>query len=192
MRLWQIVTVACSARSNSAIGLPTMLGPPHHHGPRAEELDLVLAEDLHDPGRRRRDEGRCPLEQVAGAERMEAVDVLDRRDGADDAVLVDLLGERQLAEDPGYALVRVELGDEPEKLLLGRLGRELVVERLDPDLAARFLLPFDVDLRRRVLADEDRGEADRMREPGDVLRDLRAYPLGERFAVHEDSHGAKR
>jgi len=45
-----------------------------------------------------------------------------RRDGADDAVLVDLLGKRQLTEDPGHALVRVELGDEPEKLLLGRLG----------------------------------------------------------------------
>jgi len=83
-------------------------------------------------------------------------------------------------------------GDEPEKLLLGRVGRELVVERLDPDLAARFLLSLDVDLRRRVLADEDRRETDRLRESGDVLRDLRSYALGERFAVHEDSHGAKR
>jgi len=67
-----------------------------------------------------------------------------------------------------------------------------VVERLDPDLAARFLLPLDVDLRRRVLADEDRGEADRPPQPGDVLRDLSAHSLGERFSIHEDSHGAKR
>ena len=67
-----------------------------------------------------------------------------------------------------------------------------MVERLDPDLAARFLLSLDVDLRRRVLADEDRGKADRPREPGDVLRDLRAHSLGERFSIHEDSHGAKR
>jgi hypothetical protein len=49
---------------------------------------------------------------VAGAEGVEAVDVLDRRDRADDAVLVDLLWERQLAENPGHALVRVELADE--------------------------------------------------------------------------------
>src|SRR3954465_3158867 len=119
---------------------------------------------------------------------MEAVDVLDRRDGADDAVFVDLRGKRQLTEDPGDALICVEARDEPEELLLGRLGRELVVERLDPDLAARFLLPLDVYLRRRVLADEDRGEADRPRKPGDALSDLAAHPLGERFSIHEDSH----
>src|SRR5215216_38361 len=123
---------------------------------------------------------------------MEAVDVLDWRDGADDAVFVDLLGKRELTQDPGHALVRVELRDEPEELLLGRLGRELVVERLDTDLATRFLLALDVDLRRRVLADEDSGEADRPRQPGDVLSDLDAHPLGERFSIHEDSHGAKR
>ena len=129
---------------------------------------------------------------MAGAEGVEAVDVLDRRDRADDAVLVDLLGERQLAEDPGHALVRVELVDEPEKLLLRRLGGELVVERLDPDLAAGLLLALDVDLRRRVLADENRGEADRPAELFDVLATSRADPLGECFSIHEDSHGAKR
>jgi hypothetical protein len=67
-----------------------------------------------------------------------------------------------------------------------------VVERLDPDLAAGLLLALDVDLRRRILADENGGEADRTAELFDVLRHLGADALGESFSIHEDSHGAKR
>jgi hypothetical protein len=67
-----------------------------------------------------------------------------------------------------------------------------VVERLDPDLAASLLLALDVDLRRRILADENGGEADRTADLLDVLRHLGADTLGESLSIHQDSHGAKR
>ncbi len=77
---------------------------------------------------------------------MEAVHVLDRGDRADDPVLVDLVGQRKLAEDPGHAVVGIEVTHDLEELVLRRLGRELVVERFDPHLTARLLLALDVDL----------------------------------------------
>ena len=71
---------------------------------------------------------------------MEAVDVLDRVDRPDDACLVDLLGQRELDEDPGHPVVGVEVGDEREELVLARVGWQLVMERLDAGLGARLPL----------------------------------------------------
>ena len=42
------------------------------------QLDPVLGEQLHDPGRRRRHERRVAEVELAGADRVEAVDVLRR------------------------------------------------------------------------------------------------------------------
>ena len=107
-------------------------------------------------------------------------------------VLVDLLRERELHEDPGHALVGVQLGDEREQLVLRGLGRELVVERLDAGLATGLLLVPDVDRRRGILADEHRRETDRPIELGDLAADLLAHALGERLPVHErGSHGRR-
>ena len=78
-------------------------------------------------------------------------------------------GKRQLDEDPGHALVRVQVGDEPEELVLGGLARELVVDRVDADLSARLLLAPDVEGRGLVLADEHGGEADRPSQLADVV-----------------------
>ena len=50
---------------------------------------------------------------------MEAVHVLHRVDRVDDPVLVDLLRQRELHEDPGHARVGVQVGDEREQVLLG-------------------------------------------------------------------------
>ena len=94
-----------------------------------------------------------------------------------------MVRERQLDEDPVDRVVGVQLGDEPQELVLGRLGGQVVVVRLDPRLAARLVLLADVDLRRRVVADEHGGEADRA-ELGDLGGDLLANPRRERRAVH--------
>ena len=78
---------------------------------------------------------------------MEAVHVLDRRDRPDDPPLVHVVGQRQLDEDAGHPLVGVQVGDEPEQLVLGRVGGELVVDRLDAHLLARLLLAAHVERR---------------------------------------------
>ena len=113
---------------------------------RALELHLVGVEDLHDPRGRCRHQDRVALEQEAGVQRVEAVDVLGGIDGPDHAVLVDLVGQRELDEDAGHPLVGVEVADEGEELVLARRHVELVVERLDAGLGAGLPLAPDVDV----------------------------------------------
>ena len=71
-------------------------------------------------------------EEQPGVDGMEAVDVLDRIDGADDAALVDLRGQRQLDEDAVDRVVGVQLRDEVEQLALGRLLRQAQVSASIP------------------------------------------------------------
>src|SRR5688500_15647970 len=124
---------------------------------------------------------------------MEAVDVLDRVHGTDNPVLVDLLGKRKLHEDAGDAIVAVQLLDDLEQLPL-RDGRvEVVVDRLDADLATRFLLAANVDGRGGIVADEDGGEADRRADLLDFACYLRAHLCCQRFSVHQQGgHGTRR
>ena len=63
-----------------------------------------------------------PCRQEAGVRGMEAVHVLHRGDRVDHAALVDVVGQRQLDEDPGHPLVGVQLGDEREQLVLRRVA----------------------------------------------------------------------
>ena len=116
---------------------------------------------------------------------MEAVDVLDRVDGADHAPLVDLAGQRQLHEDAVDRVVGVQLRDELEQLRLARLLRQAQVACLDPDLERRLVLAPDVDVRGRIVADEHGREPDRAREHRHLGRDLRANPGREGLPVHQ-------
>ena len=75
--------------------------------------------------------------ELAGAERMQAVDVLHRVDRPHHARLVDVVGQRRLDEDPVDVVVLVQLFDELDELVLGRRGGQAVVDRLDADLVAQ-------------------------------------------------------
>ena len=83
------------------------------------ELDVVLAQELHDPGGGRGRKRGPAEEQEARVDRVEAVHVLDRLDRPDDPGFVDLAREGELHEDAGHALVGVQAGDEPEQIVLG-------------------------------------------------------------------------
>ena len=118
-----------------------------------------------------------PEEEQARVQRVEAVDVLRRIDGARDLGLVHMRGQRELHEDPVHSVVRVQLLEQVEDLaLLGRLGKA-VVARVDPGLGGRLVLPADVDVRRRIVADEDGGEADGLAKSCDFFGDFRAHFL---------------
>jgi hypothetical protein len=116
---------------------------------------------------------------------MKSVHVLHRVDRADHVRLLDLRRKRKLDEDAAHAPVRVQLGDEREELLLGRLRGQLVVEGLDARLAAGLLFLPHVDRRSGVVADEHGGEADRLAELRHLAFDLRPQPLGEGLSVHQ-------
>ena len=122
--------------------------------------------------------------EPSGVHRMEAVDVLGGADRLDHGVLVEVVGHRQLDEQPVDGVVGVDLGDEREQRLLARVRRQVVIERLESGLPRGLVLAADVDLRGGILADEDRGEAD-VAEPSDVGGHLGAHLRRERLAVDE-------
>ena len=86
---------------------------------------------------------------------------------------------------PSTASSCVELRDETEHVLLGRVLREAVVAGLDTGLIRGLVLAADVDVRGGVVADEHGREAEDAAELRDLLGDLLADPRRERPAVHD-------
>ena len=74
-------------------------------GAASLELDVVLGEQLHAPGRRGGNERRMSEVELAGADGMEAVDVLSRRNEARGGAAVELLRQGELDEDAVHAVV---------------------------------------------------------------------------------------
>ena len=159
--------------------LPDDAGASDDDGVGAAQLDLVLLEHAHDAERRAGDECGPAEIEPGGVDGMDPVDVLRRVDRLDHGCLVDVAGERQLDEQAVHAVVGVELRDEREHVLLARVGRNAVVARLDAGRLRRLLLQVDVDVRRRVVADEDGRDADVV-ELRDGCGDLLAYLGGSR------------
>ena len=94
------------------------------------------------------------------------------------------VGQRKLDEQRVHLVVGVQLGHLREQLVLaGRLGQPQV-DGVHPGLGRRLVLEPDVDVGRRVVADEHRRQADAA-ERADVVGDAGADPLRERLAVHE-------
>ena len=129
-------------------------------------------------------------EEPPGVERVQPVDVLVRVDRGDDARLVDVRRQRELHEDPVDRVVRVQLLEQLEDLALRRRLGQPVVARLDARLLRGLVLPADVDVRRGIVADEDRRKADVGAERRDVPGDLSADLLRDQFPV--DSHSRHR
>jgi hypothetical protein len=148
--------------------------PPHqlraadHDRLGAAQLHAFGVEQLHHARRRARHEPIAALDQAARVDGGEAVDVLRWVDQVDHRVRIDALRQRQLQQDAADRLVGVERREQLGKLGLRRVGRQLVVERLDPGFGACLPLATHVDVRRRVVADDDR------RQPG-------LHALGDEF-----------
>ena len=102
---------------------------------------------------------------------MEAVDILVGVDRRDDPLLVDMVGQRQLDEDAVDRIVGVELVDQIDQLLLADRRIAAIFEALHPRLDRRLVLRSDIDLARRVLADEDDRKARRAPGGGAERRD---------------------
>ena len=166
------------------------LAAADHHGLLALQLHAVLREHHHHARRRRGHQERLAEIEEPRVLHVEPVDVLRRIHGAQHRRLVHVLGQRQLHEDPVHCVVGVEVGDELEDLGLGRVGWEAMVARVDPGLVRGLVLRADVDVRRGIVTDQDRRQADGLPERADVLGDLRPHLEGELFPV--DAHGRHR
>ena len=101
--------------------------------------DLVLAEHFHHSGRCAGQKIVLAEHDLADVDRVEGVDVLFGADPLDHRLVVKVLGQRKLDEDPVDVGLFVERIDEREQLLLSRFGRERVLLALKANESARLL-----------------------------------------------------
>jgi hypothetical protein len=101
------------------------------------------------------------MRQPAGIDRVEAVDVLVRVDRSDHlvAVAVERRRQRELDENAVDRRIVVERGDQRHQLRLRRVGRQGMLDRMEAELLGLPRLRPDIDLARRVLADQHHREA---------------------------------
>ena len=184
VREWQIVTVAFSRQQQVRHRLADDLTAADDDGATPLELDAVLGEQLHAPRRRGGNERGVPEIELAGAHRVEAVDVLRGRHEARGGAAVELLRQGELDEDAVDVVIRVELLDELAKLVGRGLRRQPVVVALDAGLEGSPVLVVDVDVRRGVVAYEHRGQP-HVPELGHLPCDVGTDTSRERSAFHE-------
>ena len=96
----------------------------------------------------------------------------------------DLIRERKLDEEAVDRVIAVQLDDGREHVVLRGVGRKLEVACLHSRLLRGLLLQVDIDVRRRIVANEDGGEAD-VAELRNRRRNLLAHLRAERLAVDE-------
>ena len=159
MREWHIVTVALAPSSSCAIGLPKRFERPMTTASAPSSCAPATSSRCMTPDGV---QGRSPSRPSASSPALTGVSPSTSLRGVDQAGQLDaveVVGHRQLAEDPADLVVGVEALDERDDLGARDVGRQREVEALHADLGAGLLLALDVDRRRRVVADEDRRQA---------------------------------
>ncbi len=92
--------------------------------------------------------------QRTDIERMKTVHILDRINGGNDPVLVDMFRQGQLHQNAIDHRIGIHLGNQFEQIALRHIGRQAM---LDTGHACRFrclALAADIDLTGRILADQ--------------------------------------
>ena len=118
---------------------------PDHDGTCPLQVHVRLGEQLHDARRRAGHERLgAVVHEEAGVGGGEPVDVLGRVDQADELILVEVIGQRQLEQDAVHPLILVEGANQLRELLRRDVAARLVVERLDADLGRVLTLHTDV------------------------------------------------
>ena len=188
MRVWQIVTVACSASSSIASGLPDDVRAADDDRVGARERRAGQLEQLHHRLRGRRCERRQPGGEPAEADRARPVDVLAESDPLAGLGERQPVGERSQAEDPVDGAVgreRVEAGENRRAV-----GRQPLLAQLDPGGRRCLRDRAQIPGRARIVGGDHDREHRRGAGSGAVGR-LRADLRGQRAAV-EQRHPADR
>ena len=106
---------------------------------------------------------------------------------------IQMLGQRQLDEDPVHLRVRVQTVDEGVQFPLGEVRIRTEFQRPDSGLLTGLHLAPHIDLRRRIRADQDHREAGRPGAARDSFRhphaDLLKDPLSMGLAIQDLGHG---
>ncbi len=131
------------------------VAPAHDHAVRAGGLHAGPNQQLLHTRRGGRHEAiSLAYQPLAHVDRVKAVDILSRIDGADDRVGVDLLRHRHLHEEPMNCRIRVQLMHLRQQLILRRRGRQPDGYRVHAGLLARLALHPHVHRARGILANQ--------------------------------------
>ena len=109
--------------------------------------------------RRTWQEAGPPLHQPPDILGMKAIDILHRVDRVQHTCRVESRRQRKLYQNAVYVLGLVKLGDELQKVVDRRIGRQTLEPAVDSQAAAGVSLVADVNFARRVVADQHRGQA---------------------------------
>jgi hypothetical protein len=145
--------------SNWAIGRPDWNGQRRGLQPRKVDVKRrgSRIDQDHAAGRRARHKRafRIAARKKPGIERMQAIDILSRRNGFDDAARIEPVRQWQLHKDSVDRRIGIELFDEGKQLCFaGRRGK-VVLDRVKPAGLRGLAFGFDIDLTCRIFADED-------------------------------------
>ncbi len=174
------------AHGHGGVGAEQELGHRLAEQVRAPDHDRLRAleghalEQHHHPGRRARPQTGESERQPPGVGHGEPVHVLVGIDPVGDHGAVQVVGHRELAEDPADRVVGVQGVDQLQRLGLRHRRRQRMVKALDPKLAGGAPLRGDVDLRGGIVADQDGGETRRDAVLGRELGDLAGHLLAQR------------
>ena len=168
------------------------VAPADHDGASARNRNLRSVEKLNHAGRRARHERGAVLHQASDVDRVKPVHVFGGIQRVEDALLgVRAHGRRQrtLNENPVVHVAPVETLDECQQRFDARRGRQTLDVGAQSGLARRLQLAADVEMGRRVIADQHQGKAGRpprvRRERGDASRQLLADCLCDGGAVQQ-------
>ena len=97
--------------------------------------------------------------QSAGVDHGQAVDVLVWIDAIDHPVRIDLLGQRQLDQNTMHFRILVQALDELDQRRFAGVFREPMFVGIHPGRERHLALAADIDLARRIIADQDDGQS---------------------------------
>jgi len=130
--------------------------------------------------------------KLADIDEVEAVDILLRRDGLDDLAGIDMGGKRQLHQYAVDGRIGIELADDLQQSLFGRVGRQRVLERMKAAFLGGAGFGGDIDLACRILADDDHRQTGLPPALASQLRgqglDLLDHVFGDTLSVNHFGH----
>ncbi len=117
---------------------------------------------------------------------MKTIHVLDRVDGVDDRLFLDVGRQWQLHQDAVHGRVGVEFGNQVQDVGLAGGGRQAMFQGADTGFLGAQQLVAYVDMTGRIVTDQQYREGRYDTLPGqgrDIHADFFEYPSGNGFAV---------
>src|SRR3990167_2534243 len=133
-------------------GFADDIGAADHHRMLAGKVATAVLQQAHASGRGAGRGYFAALDKATAVLGMETIDILQRVDGLEHAVLVDMVGQRQLNQDAVDCRVGVKPLDQLKQGGFARVGRQLVLDRANSGfLGAQHLVAY-INLAGRVAA----------------------------------------